>query len=124
MRRLSCCRGLSLLQHRGRESCGLIVGRGDAFRACAGVGTVAEGLDEQALASLGVGRCAAGYVRGVGAASAFVAEHAALVLEGYLTNGDKLREVLAGRGVFAVRRGRRRLSAVYGFPREMKALGT
>ena len=94
------CRGLSLLQHRGRESCGLIVGRGDAFRACAGVGTVAEGLDEQALASLGVGRCAAGYVRGVGAASAFVAEHAALVLEGYLTKGDKLREVLAGRGVF------------------------
>lgn len=92
------CRGLSLLQHRGDASCGLIVGRGETFRACAGVGTVAEGLDEQSLAALGVGRIAAGYVRGGDTGSAFVAEHAALVLEGRLSNADKLREALDERG--------------------------
>src|SRR5699024_5214869 len=91
--------GLFALQHRGQESCGIVVNNDGFFRAHKAAGLVNDVFDRQTLSSLGMGRIAVGHVRyattGSNAglnAQPFVVNHAkysmALAHNGNLTNAD------------------------------------
>ncbi len=55
--------GLFALQHRGQESCGIVVNRDGLMYGHRGRGLVSEVFDEQTLAKLGQGNIAVGHVR-------------------------------------------------------------
>ena len=55
--------GLFALQHRGQESCGIVVNAGGAFTSHKDLGLVAEVFDRRTLAALGQGDMAVGHVR-------------------------------------------------------------
>ena len=101
--------GLFALQHRGQESCGIVVNNDGFFRAHKAAGLVNDVFDRQTLSSLGMGRIAVGHVRyattGSNAglnAQPFVVNHAkysmALAHNGNLTNADMLRRELEMQG--------------------------
>ncbi|ANV98042.1 amidophosphoribosyltransferase [Helicobacter enhydrae] len=55
--------GLSSLQHRGQESCGVVINENDCFKSCKNTGLVNEVLTPQALQDLGNGDICIGHVR-------------------------------------------------------------
>ena len=55
--------GLYALQHRGQESCGIVVNDRGVFKAHKGLGLVNEVFNERELSELGQGRIAVGHVR-------------------------------------------------------------
>ena len=55
--------GLYALQHRGQESCGIVVNDDGLFYAHKGIGLVNEVFDQEALAKLPKGHMAVGHVR-------------------------------------------------------------
>ncbi len=55
--------GLYALQHRGQESCGIVVGEDGLFRQHRGDGLVSEVFTEEKLAGLGEGSIAVGHAR-------------------------------------------------------------
>ena len=55
--------GLYALQHRGQESCGIVVDRDGVFTAHKAIGLVNEVFDHTTLAKLGDGNIAVGHVR-------------------------------------------------------------
>ena len=55
--------GLYALQHRGQESCGIVVNDRGVFKAHKGLGLVNEVFNERVLSELGQGRIAVGHVR-------------------------------------------------------------
>ena len=57
------CHGLYALQHRGQESCGIVVNDDGIFAAHRDLGLVGEVFTEQTLAGLPKGRMAIGHVR-------------------------------------------------------------
>jgi amidophosphoribosyltransferase len=97
--------GLYALQHRGQESCGIVVNNDGLFRSHKDAGLVEEVFTQPALASLGQGSIAVGHVRygttGSGDrrnAQPVVVEHIkgrmALAHNGNLVNSGELREEL------------------------------
>ena len=57
------CRGLYALQHRGQESCGIVVNDDGVFASCRDLGLLAEVFTDGALSSLPGGSMAIGHVR-------------------------------------------------------------
>lgn len=55
--------GLFALQHRGQESCGIVVNRDGEFSSCKDLGLVGDVFTAQNLGSLGEGNMAVGHVR-------------------------------------------------------------
>lgn len=55
--------GLYALQHRGQESCGIVVNDGGVFSSCRDLGLVSEVFSKDALSSLPAGTMALGHVR-------------------------------------------------------------
>ena len=55
--------GLYALQHRGQESCGIVVDKDGVFTSHKDIGLVNEVFDHETLASLGEGSIAVGHVR-------------------------------------------------------------
>ncbi len=55
--------GLYSLQHRGQESCGIVVDRDGVFTSHKDIGLVTEVFDHETLAKLGEGNIAVGHVR-------------------------------------------------------------
>ncbi len=55
--------GLYALQHRGQDSCGIVVNDGGVFTAHKALGLVGDVFTKENLASLGKGRIAVGHVR-------------------------------------------------------------
>ena len=55
--------GLFALQHRGQESCGIVVNDDGIFRAYKDVGLVNDVFTAEAMAELGMGTMAVGHVR-------------------------------------------------------------
>jgi amidophosphoribosyltransferase len=97
--------GLFALQHRGQESCGIVVNDDGVFTADKDVGLVGEVFTEARLAALGRGNMAVGHVRygttgsgGVRNAQPIVVDHIkghmALAHNGNLVNSYELRSEL------------------------------
>lgn len=97
--------GLFALQHRGQESCGIVVNDDGIFRTYKDVGLVNDAITPQVMAELGKGNMALGHVRYGTAgtdprlsAQPIVVEHIkgrmALAHNGALTNYYELREEL------------------------------
>ncbi len=97
--------GLFALQHRGQESCGIVVNDDGVFTADKDVGLVGEVFTESRLAALGRGNMAVGHVRygttgsgGVRNAQPIVVDHIkghmALAHNGNLVNSAELRSEL------------------------------
>nr|WP_318715784.1 amidophosphoribosyltransferase [uncultured Treponema sp.] len=55
--------GLFSLQHRGQESCGIVVNKEGEFSSCKDLGLVSDVFTKESLASLGEGTMAVGHVR-------------------------------------------------------------
>ena len=55
--------GLYALQHRGQESCGIVVNDRGVFKTHKGLGLVNEVFNERVLSEFGQGRIAVGHVR-------------------------------------------------------------
>lgn len=55
--------GLYALQHRGQDSCGIVVNDGGVFTAHKDLGLVGDVFDKETLAKLGHGKLAVGHVR-------------------------------------------------------------
>ncbi len=94
--------GLYALQHRGQESCGIVVNDDGVFHAHVDNGTASEVFDANTLASLGTGNMAIGHVRmgtsstkGRANAQPLVVNHIkgqmALAHNGTLTNAVELK---------------------------------
>ena len=105
----SCYYGLYALQHRGQESCGIVVGDDGVFRDYKDVGLVNDVFTPDVMESLGQGNMAVGHVRygttGAGGrlnAQPIVVNHVkgrmALAHNGNLTNSFELREELEMNG--------------------------
>lgn len=60
---MDCYLGLTSLQHRGQESCGIAVNEDGLFRLRLDAGLVSEVMTERALEELGQGNIAIGHVR-------------------------------------------------------------
>ena len=101
----SCYYGLYALQHRGQESCGIVVNDDGVFHDYKDVGLVNDVFTQDVLKSLGTGNIAVGHVRygttGAGGrlnAQPIVVNHVkgrmALAHNGNLTNSYELREEL------------------------------
>jgi len=97
--------GLFALQHRGQESCGIVVNDDGLFTSHKDVGLVGEVFTREKLASLGSGNMAIGHVRygttgsgGVRNAQPIVVDHIkgrmALAHNGNLVNSVELRDEL------------------------------
>ena len=97
--------GLFALQHRGQESCGIVVGDDGLFRAYKDTGLVGEVFTPTVLSSLGQGNMVVGHVRygttgGNDRANAqpIVVNHIkgrmALAHNGNITNSAELRKEL------------------------------
>jgi amidophosphoribosyltransferase len=97
--------GLFALQHRGQESCGIVVNDDGVFASDKDVGLVGEVFTESRLAALGRGNIAIGHVRygttgsgGVRNAQPIVVDHIkghmALAHNGNLVNSAELRNQL------------------------------
>ena len=94
--------GLYALQHRGQESCGIVVNDDGVFHAHVDNGTASEVFDADTLKSLGTGNMAIGHVRlgtaatkGIANAQPLVVNHIkgqmALAHNGTLTNSAELK---------------------------------
>ena len=105
----SCYYGLYALQHRGQESCGIVVNDDGVFHDYKDVGLVNDVFTQDVLKSLGAGNIAVGHVRygttGAGGrlnAQPIVVNHVkgrmALAHNGNLTNSYELREELEMNG--------------------------
>ena len=105
----SCYYGLYALQHRGQESCGIVVNDDGVFHDYKDVGLVNDVFTHDVLKSLGAGNIAVGHVRygttGAGGrlnAQPIVVNHVkgrmALAHNGNLTNSYELREELEMNG--------------------------
>ncbi len=101
--------GLFALQHRGQESCGIVVNDDGVFNAYKNIGIVNDVFTPQVLASLGKGNMAVGHVRygTTGAtdrdnAQPIVVNHIkgrmALAHNGNITNSFELRSALELKG--------------------------
>ncbi|MCF0242229.1 MAG: amidophosphoribosyltransferase, partial [Treponema sp.] len=55
--------GLFALQHRGQESCGIVVNNAGEFSSCKDLGLVGDVFNAQNLSALGDGNIAVGHVR-------------------------------------------------------------
>ena len=55
--------GLYALQHRGQDSCGIVVNDGGVFSSHRDLGLVGDVFDKETLAKLGNGKIAVGHVR-------------------------------------------------------------
>ncbi|MFA5528689.1 MAG: amidophosphoribosyltransferase, partial [Peptostreptococcales bacterium] len=97
--------GLFALQHRGQESCGIVVNDGGVFSDYKDTGLVNDVFDEERIKKLGRGQMAVGHVRygttgGRGRLNAqpIVVQHikgnTALAHNGNLTNYSELRNKL------------------------------
>ncbi len=102
--------GLYALQHRGQESCGIVVNDGGLFRYHKDSGLVSDVFRGSALDSLGEGNMAIGHVRygTLGTKSRVNAEpivvnhvkgRLALAMNGRLVNGEVLKRELELRGM-------------------------
>ena len=102
--------GLYALQHRGQESCGIVVNDDGVFRAHKALGLVNSVFDRDTLESLGKGNMAIGHVRysTTGSSSAANAQPLtvrhmkgpmAIAHNGNLTNARELRERFEGKGM-------------------------
>ncbi len=101
--------GLYALQHRGQESCGIVVNDDGVFRLHKDVGLVSEVFTPEKLTSLGAGTMAIGHVRygtsgGNGVLNAqplvvnHIKGHMALAHNGNLANSSELRRELELQG--------------------------
>jgi amidophosphoribosyltransferase len=100
---------LYALQHRGQESCGIVVNDDGLFATCREVGLVGDVFTAEKLASLGTGNIAVGHVR-YGTTGCdnkrnvqpivvnHYKGHMALAHNGNLTNSAQLRGELESRG--------------------------
>ena len=102
--------GLFALQHRGQESCGIVVNDDGVFRHHKNLGLVNQVFDRDTLEQLGKGNIAIGHVRysTTGSCSAvnaqpLVVRHVkgplAIAHNGNLTNARKLREKYENKGM-------------------------
>ena len=94
--------GLYALQHRGQDSCGIVVNDGGVFSAHKDLGLVGDVFSKEKLAKLGHGKIAVGHVR-AGAKGSITIENAqplvvnhvkgtlAIAYNGNLINKDELR---------------------------------
>ena len=100
-----CLYGLYALQHRGQESCGIVVNDNGLLRCHKDAGLANEIFDDQTIASLGEGKMAVGHVRygttGIDPrqnAQPLIVNHVkglmALAHNGSLTNAYELRTEL------------------------------
>ena len=55
--------GLFALQHRGQESCGIVVNSNGNFKSCKDLGLVSDVFNSEKLEALGNGSMAVGHVR-------------------------------------------------------------
>ncbi len=105
----ACYYGLYALQHRGQESCGIVVNDDGVLNSFKDTGLVNEVFTSERLKSLGPGKIAIGHVRygttGVNPrlnAQPLVVNHVkgcmALAHNGNLTNAGELREALELKG--------------------------
>jgi len=101
----TCYYGLFALQHRGQESCGIVVNDDGVFRSYKDVGLVNDVFDHEALDELGSGYMALGHVRygtadNRGRVNAqpmvvnHIKGHMALAHNGTLVNYEQLRREL------------------------------
>ncbi|MGN0467099.1 MAG: amidophosphoribosyltransferase [Acutalibacteraceae bacterium] len=105
----TCYYGLFALQHRGQESCGIVVNDDGLFSSYKDMGIVNDVFDKAAMESLGTGNMAVGHVRysttgvdGRQNAQPIVVNHIkgrmALAHNGNLVNSKELREALEMEG--------------------------
>lgn len=101
---------LYALQHRGQESCGIVVNDDGVFNYHKDVGLVNAVFDRETLEKLGLGNIAVGHVRysttgGNSAANAqplvvrHIKGHMAIAHNGNLTNARELREQFENKGM-------------------------
>ena len=97
--------GLYALQHRGQDSCGIVVNDGGVFTAKKDLGLVGDVFSKEALESLGHGKIAVGHVRAgikgsinIANAQPLVVNHVkgsmAIAYNGNVINKNKLRTEL------------------------------
>ncbi len=102
--------GLYALQHRGQESCGIVVNDDGVFSHHKGLGLVNQVFDKEKIEALGKGKIAIGHVRysttgkpNVSNAQPLVVRHIkghmALAHNGNLTNARNLREEFELKGM-------------------------
>lgn len=101
--------GLFALQHRGQESCGIIVNDEGNFKSCKDLGLISDVFTAENLASLGDGNMAVGHVR-YGTTGANIRANVqpievhrlngnlAVAHNGNLTNSEQLRRQLEMQG--------------------------
>ncbi|MCQ2573317.1 MAG: amidophosphoribosyltransferase [Treponema sp.] len=101
--------GLFALQHRGQESCGIVVNDEGQFRSCKDLGLVSDVFTSQSLSELGQGNMAVGHVR-YGTTGANIRANVqpievhrlngnlAVAHNGNLTNSEQLRKQLEMQG--------------------------
>ena len=101
--------GLYSLQHRGQESCGIVVNNGGEFSSCKDLGLVSDVFTKESLSALGEGNMALGHVR-YGTTGANIRANVqpievhrlngnlAVAHNGNLTNSRKLRQQLELQG--------------------------
>lgn len=101
--------GLFALQHRGQESCGIVVNNEGEFKSCKDLGLVSDVFTAQSLAELGEGNMAVGHVR-YGTTGANIRANVqpievhrlngnlAVAHNGNLTNSEQLRQQLEMQG--------------------------
>lgn len=101
--------GLTALQHRGQESCGMVVNRGGLFAVHKGIGLVNDVFTPEVLDKVGGGSLAIGHVRyGTTGGNELcnvqpvvvnhMKGHTALAHNGNLTNALEIRSVLEQEG--------------------------
>lgn len=101
--------GLYALQHRGQESCGIVVNRDGNFSSCKNLGLVSEVFTASNIESLGSGNMAVGHVRyGTTGANVYanvqpievhrLNGNLAVAHNGNLTNSETLRRQLELQG--------------------------
>lgn len=101
--------GLFALQHRGQESCGIVINNEGDFKSCKDLGLVSDVFTAQSLAELGEGNMALGHVR-YGTTGANIRANVqpievhrlngnlAVAHNGNLTNSGQLRQQLEMQG--------------------------
>lgn len=101
--------GLFALQHRGQESCGIVVNDEGNFKSCKDLGLVSDVFTAQSLSELGEGTMAVGHVR-YGTTGANIRANVqpievhrlngnlAVAHNGNLTNSEQLRQQLELQG--------------------------
>ncbi|MCQ2613143.1 MAG: amidophosphoribosyltransferase [Treponemataceae bacterium] len=101
--------GLFALQHRGQESCGIVVNNGGAYKSCKDLGLVSDVFNARNLGELGEGNMALGHVR-YGTTGANIRANVqpievhrlngnlAVAHNGNLTNSEQLRQYLELQG--------------------------